>query len=156
KPTRLPSWILCTLPLSATAASAPSVISITPMPAAPIIETRGSNNFVNFDMVVRNQSQMTLRISKLQISVYDQRHVLVQRRALNKDAFAPSIVVIGKQLMAPGEALDVFNPFSVFEAQVPLAELQFTFCLQREDSTTESENNLHRLPDDCDYEVATS
>jgi peptidase M23-like protein len=156
KTTGLPLCVLCALPLTATAASAPPVISITPMPAVPIVETRGPSNFVNFDMVVRNQSQMTLRISRLQVSVYDPHHVLVQRRAINTDAFAPSIVVIGKQLMTPGEALDIFNPFSEYEAQLPLNQLQYSFCLQRENNTTESERNLHRLPDDCDYEVATS
>jgi len=156
KSTKLALWVLWTLPLTPATASTPPVISITPLPAVPIVETRGANNFVNFDMVVRNQSKMTLRISELQISVYDQRHALVQRRALNTDAFAPSIVVIGKLLMAPGEALDVFNPFSQFEAQMPLNELQFSFCLQREDDTTEREKNQHRLPDDCDYKVSTS
>jgi len=156
KSTKFAFWLLGTLPLAAPAANAPPVISITPMPEAPIVETRGSNNFVNFDLVVRNQSPMTLRLAKLQISVYDQHHALVQSRALNTDAFTPSIAVLGKQVMAPGEALDVFNPFAEFEAQVPLDELRFTFCLQREDGVFERGRNLHRLPDDCDYEVSAS
>jgi hypothetical protein len=154
--TTLPLWALCALSLSSATASTPPVISITALPGSPIVETRGASHFVNFDMVVRNQSTMTLRISKLQISAFDAHHHLVLRRALNKDAFAPSIVVIGQQLMRPGEALDVFNPFSEFDAQVPLDELQFSFCLQREDTASERERNLHRLPDDCDYEASSS
>src|SRR5579872_5161053 len=130
---KLPLWLLCVLSLSSATART-SVISITILPGAPIVETRGARQFVNFDMLVRNQSTMTLRISKLQISVFDQHHLLVLKRALNKDAFAPSIVVIGEQVMRPGEALDVFNPFPQFDAQVPLDELQLSFCLQREDT----------------------
>lgn len=155
KSTKLPLWVLCVLSLSSATASTP-VISITALPGAPIVETRGASHFVNFDILVRNQSQMTLRISKLQISVFDRHHLLVLQRALNKDAFAPSIVVIGRQVMGPGEALDVFNPFSEFDAQMPLDELQFSFCLQREDNPSERERNLHRLPDDCDYEASSS
>jgi hypothetical protein len=150
KPTTLPLWVLCVLSLSSATANTPPVISITALPQSPIVETRGASHFVNFDMVVRNQSTMTLRISKLQISAFDQHHHLALKRALNKDAFAPSIVVIGQQLMRPGEALDVFNPFPEFDAQVPLDELLFSFCLQREDTASEQQRNLHRLPDDCD------
>ena len=41
--------------------------------------------------------------------------------------------MIGKQILAPGETLDVFNPFSEFESPVPLTELQYSFCLLRGD-----------------------
>lgn len=137
------------------AAAAP-VIAIKPMPEHPIVETRDGRDFVNFDMVVRNQSNLTLRIAKLEVSAYDASGALVQRRALNTDAFAPSIAVIGNQLMAPGQGLDVFNPFPEFDARLPLDRLTFSFCLQRESNDAEREKNLHRLPDDCDYQVETS
>lgn len=146
---------LCLL-LAAYAANAATVISITPMPAEPIVETRDGNRFINFDMMVKNDSAIPLRIAKLEMSVYDASHALIQRRAVNTDAFAPSIAVIGTQLMAPGENLDIFNPFPRFEAQVPLSRLSFSFCLLRESNAVEREKNLHRLPDDCDYEVSAS
>jgi hypothetical protein len=151
-------WImaLLSLPLPAMGANAASVLAITPMPEHPIVESRNDENFVNFDMVVRNRSNLTLRVAKLEVSVYDAANVLVQRRALNTDAFAPSIAVIGNQVMAPGQGLDVFNPFPAFEAQLPLNRLALSFCLQRESSDAEREKNLHRLPDDCDYQVETS
>ena len=151
-------WILglSLLPLSALVAQAAPVIAVTPMPEHPIVESRNGQNFVNFDMVVRNQSDLTLRIAKLEVSVHDPAGALVLRRALNTDAFAPSIAVIGNQLMAPGQGLDVFNPFPQFEAGLPLDRLIFSFCLQREGNDAEREKNLHRLPDDCDYQVETS
>ncbi len=130
--------------------------SVRAMPAHPIIEDRGGNRFINFDMIVTNRSHATLRLTKIEQSVYDAAYALVLRRALNTDAFAPSIAVIGNQLLAPGQSLDVFNPFPQFEAQVPLSRLDYSFCLQRERSDAEREKNLHRLPDDCDFEVETS
>jgi hypothetical protein len=65
------------------------------------------------------------------ISVYDPAHQLVLRKSINTVAFAPSIAVIGAQILAPGETLDVFNPFSEFESSVPLTELEYSFCLLR-------------------------
>jgi hypothetical protein len=136
-------------PAFAVAPAAP--IKITVAPDHPIIEMRGTNRFLNFDMMVRNESDLTLRISKIEISAYDANHHLALRKALNTDAFAPSIAVIGDQVLTPGKTLDIFNPFHEFEAAVPLTELQYSVCLQRETTPGEKDANLHRLPDDCDF-----
>ena len=133
------------------AAAGPAKLSITVAPEHPIIERRGENSFVNFDMMVRNGGDLALRLAKIEVSAYDADHRLALRKALNTDAFAPSIAVIGEELLAPGRTLDVFNPFSEFEAAVPLGALSYAFCLQRETTPTEKEANLHRLPDDCDF-----
>ena len=128
----------------------PAVV-IRSAPERPIVEVRGSNEFLNFEMLVRNASGSTLRISQIELSVYDSAHDLVLRKSINTDAFAPSIAVIGKQILAPGETLDVFNPFSEFESSVPLTELRYSFCLLRESNEQQREKNQHRLPDDCDF-----
>ena len=127
------------------------VVTIQSAPERPIIETRDANQFLNFDLIVHNVSGMTLRLSEIQLAVYDSTHSLVMMKSLNTDAFAPSIEVIGKQTMAPGEHLDVFNPFFRFESSVPLAELRYSICLLREENPQERERNSHRLPDDCDF-----
>ncbi len=127
------------------------VVTIRSAPEHPIIEVRDSNQFLNFDMIVRNTSTLTLRVSQIKLSVYDSAHQLALRKSLNTDAFAPSIAVIGRQVVAPGETLDVFNPFSEFDSLVPLTELEYSFCLLRESNEREREENLHRLPDDCDF-----
>jgi hypothetical protein len=127
------------------------VVTIQSAPESPIIELREANQFLNFDLVVHNVSKLTLRVSEIQLAVYDSTHSLVMMKSVNTDAFAPSIEVIGKQTMAPDEHLDVFNPFFRFESSVPLAELRYSFCLLREENAQERERNSHRLPDDCDF-----
>jgi hypothetical protein len=131
-------------------ASSP-VVTIQSAPERPIIELRDGNQFLNFDLIVRNVSSLTLRLSEIQLAVYDSTNSLVMMKSLNTDAFAPSISVIGKETMAPGEHLDVFNPLFRFDSNVPLSELRYTFCLLREENEHERERNLHRLPDDCDF-----
>jgi hypothetical protein len=127
------------------------VATIRSAPERPIIEVRGDNQFLNFDMVISNTSNLTLRISQIDLSVYDSGRQLELRKSLNTDALAPSIAVIGKQVFAPGETLDVFNPFSEFESSVSLTELEFSFCLLRESNERQREKNRHRLPGDCDF-----
>jgi hypothetical protein len=127
------------------------VLIIRSAPQRPIVEVRGSNEFLNFEMLVRNTSGLTLRISQIELSVYDSAHDLVLRKSINTDAFAPSIAAIGKQILAPGDTLDAFNPFSEFESSLPLTELRYSFCLLRESNQQQRENNHHRLPDDCDF-----
>lgn len=129
----------------------PPIVTIRSAPERPIVEVRDGNKFLNFDMVVRNASRFALRISQIELSVYDSAHQLVLRKSINTDAFAPSIAAIGKQIIAPGETLDVFNPFPEFESPVPLTNLQYSFCLLRESTEQRRERNRHRLPDDCDF-----
>jgi hypothetical protein len=129
----------------------PPVVTVRSAPESPIIESRDANQFLNFDLIVRNVSRLTLRLSEIQLAVYDSTHSVVMMKSLNTDAFAPSIEVIGKQKMGPGQHLDVFNPFFRFESSVPLAELRYSFCLLREENAQERERNSHRLPDDCDF-----
>ena len=131
--------------------STPSMVTVRSAPEYPIVEVREGNQFLNFDMVVQNASRLTLRISQIELSVYDPAHQLVLRKSINTDAFAPSIAVIGKPILAPAETLNVFNPFSEFESPVPLTELLYSFCILRESNEQEREKNRHRLPDDCDF-----
>jgi hypothetical protein len=133
--------------------AAPNIATIRSAPERPIAEWRDGNQFLNFDLILRNKSRLTLRISQIQVSVYDSTHHVALRKSINTDAFAPSIAVIGKQTLAPQESLDIFNPFSEFESAVPLAELQYSFCLLREPNEQEGERNRHRLPDDCDFRL---
>lgn len=127
-----------------------AVVTVQAAPERPIVELRDGNQILNFDMVVRNVSTMTWRLSFIELNIYS-AHQLVLRRSINSDAFSPSIAIIGDQILSPNESLDVFNPFYEFENFVPLSQLQYTFCLLRESNEQERERNKHRLPDDCDY-----
>jgi len=112
--------------------SATLIVTVRSAPEHPTVEVRECDQFLNFDMIVQNVSRLTLRVSQIELNVYDPAHQLVLRKSINTDAFAPSIAVIGKQILAPGETIDVFNPFSEFESSVPLTKLEYSFCLLRD------------------------
>jgi hypothetical protein len=144
--------LLLALALLGASAQEPGIapLHVQFLPGHPIIELRDHAQRLNFDIAVQNSGPSTLRISQIELSVFDSNRQLVLRKSINSDAFAPSVAVIGKQLIEPGETLDIFNPFSDFDAAVPLTTLQFSFCLLRESTPQEREKNQHRLPDDCD------
>ena len=146
-------WILVVGTSCAALAQTPShgPLAIDVAPERPIIELRDQAQSLNVDLPVSNEITVPLRIAEIQVDVYDAGHQLVMRKSINTDALAPSITVIGKQTLAPGETLDIFNPFSEFDAALPLAELRYSFCLRREANEEEAEKNRHRLVDDCDF-----
>src|SRR6202012_5332486 len=147
-------FALCALPLCVVVAmAAPPApdVTIEIAPDHPIIEQRGPVKALNFDMIVRNRSDRNLRVAKVEVSAYDAGHRLALRKALNTDAFAPSIAVIGSPMLPPGGTLDVFNPFTEFDAAMPLDQLTYSFCLLDDTGAAAREKNLHRLPDDCDF-----
>ena len=71
--------------------SLPPIVTVRSAPEHPIVEVRECNQFLNFDMVVQNASRLTLRISQIELSVYDPAHQLVLRKSINTDAFAPAL-----------------------------------------------------------------
>ena len=57
--------------------STPPIVTVRSAPEHPIVEMRECNQFLNFDMVVQNASRLTLRISQIELGVYDPAHQLV-------------------------------------------------------------------------------
>ena len=131
-------------------------VALHPAREHPIVEDSGTSRSLNFDLVVSSKAEMPLRISEVQMSVYDAEGHLALRKALNTDAFAPSIEVIGERMLLPGHSLDIFNPFSEFDPRIPLDDLRFSICLLKESNAAEAEKNHHRLPGDCDLRAETA
>src|SRR5579885_1522241 len=131
-------------------------VTLRPEPEEPIIEESGANRLLNFDLVLSSKAEVPLRVSEVQMSVYESGGHLALRKALNTDAFAPSIEVIGERLLLPGHSLDIFNPFWEFDPRVPLEDLRFSICLLKESNSAEAEKNHHRLPGDCDLRAETA
>ena len=100
--------------------SRPPSVTIQSAPEEPIIELRDESQFLNFELIVRNMSQLTLRLSEIQLAVYDAKDSLVMLKSLNTDAFAPSIAVIGKE-SPPTTRRSVTAPAN--PAQLPLHRL---------------------------------
>jgi len=131
-------------------------LTIAAAPQHPLIEVRDTQQLLNFDFAVRNNGKSTLRLTEIEVSVYDFAQELVVRKTVNSNGLSPSVGIVAQPLLGPGEIADVFNPFYSFAEDLPLDRLEYAFRYVREDDAQEREANRHRLPLDFDVEVHTS
>ena len=122
-------------------------------PPKPLIEHRDARQFLNFDLVITNHGQSTLRLTEIEMSVFDSTGVLVLRKTVNSNGLAPAIDIVAKQMLTPGESQDIFNPFYSFATEVPIHHMEYSFRYRRENNVQQRERNLHRLPMDYDVEM---
>jgi len=128
-------------------------LSINVFPETPLIERRDHQQLLNFDLAIANRGKSTLRLTEIEVSVLDEGDHLVLRKTVNSDGFAPGIEIAAPALLAPGQTIDVFNPFYSFAEEIPLHHLRYVFRYLREDNPQERTRNAHRLPMDYDIEA---
>ncbi len=142
--------------LAPIACASDSGLSVTAQPDVPLIEHRDGQQLLNFDLAVSNHDKSTLRLSEIQVSVFDFDGRLVSRRTVNSDGLAPGVEIVAKALLAPGDTVDIFNPFYSFPDGTPIHRMEYVLHYLLEDNDAEREQNRHRLPMDYDVETRIS
>jgi len=130
-----------------------AALTIVAVPEHPLIELGDEQQLLNFDFAVSNHGRSTWRLSEIEIETYDEYNKLVTRKTVNSNGLSPSVNIVSKALLSPGDAIDVFNPFYSFPVDSPIAKLQYCFRYNREDDATEAAANQHRVPLDFDTQV---
>jgi murein DD-endopeptidase MepM/ murein hydrolase activator NlpD len=128
-------------------------ITITVEPKGAYIERRGAEQRINFDLLIHNAGTLPLRISKIQVSVYDANGFLAFRRYLDENGMPSGISTIAERIVPAGGSLDVFNPFYSFEEEMPLARLHYEVFLEK---TNEKEPNLLNFLTRAEVDVCPS
>jgi murein DD-endopeptidase MepM/ murein hydrolase activator NlpD len=125
-------------------------IGLQAFPANPLIEVRDSQKLLNFDFAVTNAGKNTLRLSEIEMTVFNPAGEFVTRRTVNSDGLSPGVNIVSKPLLAPGETVDVFNPFYSLARDVPIAKMRYVFRYLVENNDQQRGTNRHRLPMDFD------
>jgi hypothetical protein len=125
-------------------------VTITIEPKEAWIETRGRERRVNFDLLLHNGGIQPLRISKIEVSVYDSGGALAFRRYLDENGVPCGICTLPERVVRARESLDVFNPFHTFPAQMPLNRLHYELLFE---STDEKQPNLLRFISKAEVDV---
>lgn len=102
------------------------------VPSQPFIERDQFQQTVNFDLLIRNMSPAKYRLVALQLKVFDRKGKLEVERELNENGTPPALAVIGTLELAPGGAIDVYQPFYSFSSVIELDRMQFKFMFMRE------------------------
>jgi hypothetical protein len=129
------------------------IISIAVLPSVPLIEKDKFGQYLNFDIILKNQTPHVLDISAIEVSVIDNSEKLVFRKTINRNGHPPGIETIGTTVINPGQTISIFNPFYTFSADVSIHKLMYKFFFNYSDTHQQKEVNKQRLPIDFDLSV---
>ena len=109
-----------------------SGIRIVSRPDRPFIETRNSQQLINFDLLIRNPGPKTYNLVAIKLKVFDLRGRLELERELNENGKPPALDLVGERLIPPGGVLDVFQPFYAVDGAVDVSRMHFDLLFMEE------------------------
>ncbi len=127
--------ILMLFPCLLVSAAQKPGVRITTLPGRVLIQRGESDQRLNFDLVVENQTAVKLTIDEIEVSAYAPDGALVAQRRVSTNG--DSISVVGERAIEPGARRVVYNPFHTFAADLRLARLEYRFSFSGDgDATT--------------------
>jgi murein DD-endopeptidase MepM/ murein hydrolase activator NlpD len=125
-------------------------VAVRAFPATPLIEVRDRRQLLNFDFAVTNTGKNTLRLTEIEMTVFNSSGEFVIRQTVNSDGLRPGINIVSEPLLAPGATVDVFNPFYSLAGNFPDFTMRYVFRYLVENNDQQRQTNLRRLPMDFD------
>ncbi len=107
-------------------------LTVVAHPENPFIETRDTNQIVNFDVLVSNRDSRSYKLVAFKISVYDKSGKLELARELNRNGHPPALDLIAPRDISPKGVSDIFQPFYAFDANIDLSRMDLRLLFMRE------------------------
>lgn len=121
------SFLILTVVLVNGITHAQNNIKIAHHPEHPLKEKTNNQYSLNFDFIVENSSKDTLKLTRLEVRLFDKNNALVQQKFLDNNGTAPSINTIPNiQWNGVAQSL-LFNPFPEVNSVTDKLEYIFTF-----------------------------
>jgi hypothetical protein len=98
-------------------------VTITTIPATPLIEQTKSGQALNFDLLLENSGSAAVTIDEVEATVLDAKGAMVLQRRLTSNG--NSIATLPNRELAPGKKLVIFNPFPEFDGDVELHAIRY-------------------------------
>lgn len=130
----------------ATVGGAPIVAAT--LPGRIFVERRNATKLLNFDFVLENRSAEPWTIAAVEVSVFDAKGALVQRKFINGNGFNPGVRALPDRRVEPGGSIAVFNPFYAFDAEVDTAELRYEFTFEAAKGERETALSVRVRPEE--------
>lgn len=129
---------------------APSIII---SPGKPLIEKDIYGYYLNFDIIIKNQTEHTIQLSSVEVAVMDNSGKPVLRKSINCEGRSPGMDLSVVSEIKPGQTISVFNPFYTFQPNVEVGSLKYGLFFDYADTQEQREYNKSRLPIDYDASV---
>lgn len=121
------SFIVLIFGLTALVTNAQNKIKIEYKPEHPLKEKIDGQSSLNFDFIIENQSTDSLRLTRLEVSLFDKQNKLIQQKFLDNNGTAPSINTIPNIQWNSVSTNLLFNPFPDVNSMTDKLEYTFTF-----------------------------
>lgn len=126
--------VLAVLPLPAAAGSAR--LDVHSEPATIYLERVGNEQAVNFELRLGNRGTVPLDLDRIEVTALDAAGHVLLRRFVDGNGVRPSLEVLGPRQVSTGATLTVFNPFTRFAAELPIARLHYEIEASTSDGAT--------------------
>ena len=131
--------LYCVLAISYTDAQESFSIKLSPDKVYLIKSDK--EQFVNCDFYLESAVEDTLRLSKIELKIFDKNNNLLINRYVANQGISPSILTIPKRILIKNEPICIFNPFHTFSANIPIATLEFKFTFTKSDGKNKIRKN---------------
>jgi hypothetical protein len=107
-------------------------VTVTARPAPVYIERSTRGQHLQFDFVLRNQLEDTVRLTSIRITATDSAGKPWYVRFIDESGSDPSIATLPRREIPGRASILIYNPFYSFPPDVPLSRLEYQFTLARE------------------------
>ncbi len=109
-----------------------TAVAVVAKPANIYIERSDTGQHLNFDFILKNQTDEKLIINKVELSIYDEAGKLARREFY--DEYGRNSLELAAAPKIEKQSQTIFyNPFHTFAAEVPLKKLHYEFSFSSED-----------------------
>lgn len=107
-------------------------VKITAKPNQIYLERSDTGQHLNFDFILKNQTDEKLLINKIELSVFDSAGRLA-RREFYDEYGRSSLELAVRPVIEKQSSILLYNPFHAFAVDIPLKRLHYEFSFSSED-----------------------
>ena len=109
-----------------------TAVAVIAKPNNIYIERSDTGQHLNFDFILKNQTDEKLIINKVELSVHDETGKLA-RREFYDEYGRNTLEVAAGSVIEKQSSIIFYNPFHTFAANIPLKKLHYEFSFSTED-----------------------
>ena len=136
----LAALLLAFLPAAADAGT----IDLTTLPSQPLIEVSDSAQILNFDVMLQNNTQESLEVSRFELTVLGPAGELVAQRRLDTNGMG--ILTLANRVVEPGAKIVLFNPLHSWAKDLPMGRLRLDIGLDAGEESEKYQASLELHP----------
>nr|WP_294936467.1 M23 family metallopeptidase [uncultured Flavobacterium sp.] len=107
-------------------------IPIEVKPDLVYLEKDDSNQYLNFDLIITNNSKVNIIPTTVEVSIFDDKGLLTHRDFINLYS-RESLELAQQKVIAPQGIRMIYNPFTVLDKNIPIHTMKYELSFQSED-----------------------